>query len=109
MDGEMYAHYSNGTDYPVHWRDVEKVYFPVNEPVKHLCLAVLHLRTGLVSFYDTFGFVHGEGTRWWRNMKRILPKQLSIYPDQQGILESKGISAKEYKITYQCPAVPEQA
>ncbi|PWA64404.1 phospholipase-like protein [Artemisia annua] len=109
MDGEMYAHYSNGTDYPVHWRDVEKVYFPVNEPEKHWCLAVLHLRTRLVSFCDTLGFVHGKGTRWWRNMKRILPKQLSIYLDQQGILESKSISAKDYKITYQYPAVPEQA
>ena len=85
------------------------MYFPVNEPDKHWCLAELHLGTGVLSFYDTLGVVHGKGTRWWRNMKRILPKQLTIYLDQHGILDSKGISAKDYKITCHCPAVPEQA
>lgn len=81
----------------------------MNEPDKHWCLAELHLRTGVVSFYDTLGLVHGNGARWWRTLKRMLPKQLTMYLVQQGILASKGISAEEYKITYQCPAVPKQA
>ena len=85
------------------------MYFPVNEPEKHWCLAELHIRTGLVSFYDTVGVFHGNGTRWWRNMKRNFPKQLKIYLDNQGILTSKGISANDYTVTYQCPAVPKQA
>ncbi|GJS40949.1 hypothetical protein Tco_0565992, partial [Tanacetum coccineum] len=33
--------------YPVVWRDVEKVYFPVNEPKRHWCLAELHITTGV--------------------------------------------------------------
>lgn len=84
------------------------MYFPVNEPGKHWCLADVQLRTGVVSFYDTLGCVNGRGKRWWRNLKRVLPKQLTTYLAQHGILESKGISAKDYKITYQFPAVPEQ-
>ena len=81
----------------------------MNEPEKHWCLAELQLRTGVVSFYDTMGCVQGRGNRWWRNMKRILPDQLTMYLNQKGILESKGIRATNYTVTYQYPAVPQQA
>ncbi|GKB00029.1 phospholipase-like protein [Tanacetum coccineum] len=30
-----------------------EVYFPVNEPKKHWCLAELHISSGVVTFYDT--------------------------------------------------------
>ncbi|GKA52371.1 hypothetical protein Tco_0745686 [Tanacetum coccineum] len=42
-----------GTRCPVAWRDIEKVYFLVNEPKKHWCLAELHISTGVVIFYDS--------------------------------------------------------
>ncbi|GKD25542.1 phospholipase-like protein [Tanacetum coccineum] len=50
--GSMRDYFFNGVRYPVAWRDVEKVYFPVNEPKKHWCLAELHISTGVVTFYD---------------------------------------------------------
>ncbi|GKE72372.1 hypothetical protein Tco_1534413 [Tanacetum coccineum] len=35
----------------------DSVYFPVNEPKKHLCLAELQISTGVVTFYDSLGWV----------------------------------------------------
>ncbi|GJX30341.1 ulp1 protease family, C-terminal catalytic domain-containing protein [Tanacetum coccineum] len=34
---------------------VEKVYFPVNEKDFHWCLAELHIRSGVITFYDSLG------------------------------------------------------
>ncbi|GJU72395.1 transposase, MuDR, MULE transposase domain protein [Tanacetum coccineum] len=47
LGGSMIDYYSNGVRYPVAWQDVEKVYFLVNEPKKHWCLAELHISTGV--------------------------------------------------------------
>ncbi|GKC66457.1 phospholipase-like protein [Tanacetum coccineum] len=52
---------------------VEKVYFPVNEPKEHWCLAELEIRTGVVTFYDSLGWAGGSRRRWWRRMKKVLP------------------------------------
>ncbi|GKA49032.1 phospholipase-like protein [Tanacetum coccineum] len=72
--GLMIDYYSNGVRFPVAWRDVEKVYFPVNEPKKNWCLAELHISTGVVTFYDSMGWVCGNRRPWWRTMKRTLPQ-----------------------------------
>nr|GEX36439.1 phospholipase-like protein [Tanacetum cinerariifolium] len=64
----------------------DKVYFSVNEPKTHWCLAELEIRTGVVTFYDSLG---------WAVM--------------HGIIESKGISADDYKITYKYADAPFQA
>ena len=85
------------------------MFFPLNERNKHWVLAELNLRTGVVNLYDTLGVVSGRGTHWWRSFKRALKPQITQYLDQHGILAMKGIVAKEYKITYRCPAVPRQA
>nr|GFC22406.1 phospholipase-like protein [Tanacetum cinerariifolium] len=57
LGGSMIDYYSNGVRYPVAFRDVEKVYFSVNEPKKHWCLAELHISSGVVTFYDSLGWV----------------------------------------------------
>ncbi|GJW13814.1 phospholipase-like protein [Tanacetum coccineum] len=98
-----------GPWYPVAWRDVEKVYFPVNEPKRHWCLAELHITTGLVTFYDSLGWVSSNRRHWWQNMKRTLPQQLTLYLYEHGVLQSKGIAVKRYEITYKFPTVIEQA
>ncbi|GJR42869.1 phospholipase-like protein [Tanacetum coccineum] len=67
------------------------VYFPVNEPKKHWCLAELHISTGVVTFYDSLGYVCGNRRPWWRTMKRNLPQQLTLYLNEHGVLKSKGI------------------
>ncbi|GJU00190.1 retrovirus-related pol polyprotein from transposon TNT 1-94 [Tanacetum coccineum] len=53
--GTMPDYYSNGVRYVVSWRDVKKVYFPVNEPKKQWCIAELQISTRVVTFYDSLG------------------------------------------------------
>ncbi|GJR06735.1 ribonuclease H-like domain-containing protein [Tanacetum coccineum] len=88
---------------------VEKVYFLVNEPKQHWCLAQLEIRTGVVTFYDSLGWAGGSRRRWWRRMKKVLPEKLTLYLLMHGIFDSKGISADHYKITYNYASVPFQA
>ncbi|GJX33007.1 phospholipase-like protein [Tanacetum coccineum] len=88
---------------------VEKVYFLVNEPKTHWCLAELEIRTGVVTFYDSLGWAGGSRRRWWRRMKKLLPQKLTVYLVMHGIFESKGISADDYKITYKYADAPFQA
>ncbi|GJZ98816.1 phospholipase-like protein [Tanacetum coccineum] len=85
------------------------VYFPVNEPKKHWCLAHLEIRIGVVTFYDSLGWAGGSRRRWWRRMKKLLPEKLTLYLLMHGIFDSKGISADHYKITYNYASVPFQA
>ncbi|GKA28800.1 phospholipase-like protein [Tanacetum coccineum] len=60
LGGSMHDYFSNGVRYHVPWRTVEKVYFPVNEPERHWYLAELQISTGVVTFYDTLGWVKGR-------------------------------------------------
>ncbi|GJR24951.1 phospholipase-like protein [Tanacetum coccineum] len=60
LGGSIPDYYSNGVTYPVSWRDVEKVYFPINKPKKHWCLAKLQISAGVVTFYDSLGWVSGN-------------------------------------------------
>nr|GEV31767.1 ulp1 protease family, C-terminal catalytic domain-containing protein [Tanacetum cinerariifolium] len=100
---------SNGHMYRLPWQAVEKVYFSVNEPKTHCCLAELEIRTGVVTFYDSLGWAGRFRRRWWRRMKKLFPEKLTIYLVMHGIIESKGISADDYKITYKYADAPFQA
>ncbi|GJT04695.1 phospholipase-like protein [Tanacetum coccineum] len=84
----MIDYYSNGVRYPVAWRDVEKY------------VAELHISTGVVTFYDSLGWVCGNRRPWWRMMKRTLPQQLTLYLNEHGVLHSKGIAVETYEIEY---------
>ncbi|GKB76827.1 phospholipase-like protein [Tanacetum coccineum] len=105
----MIDYYSNGVRFLVTWRDVEKVYFLVNKPKKHWCLAKLHISTGVVTFYDSLGWVSENRRPWWRQMKRTLPQQLTLYLNKHGVLQSKGIAVETYEIKYVFPRVVRQA
>ncbi|PWA79180.1 phospholipase-like protein [Artemisia annua] len=90
--GVFPTYYSNGVRYPVPWKDVERVFFPVNEPDKHWILAELHIATGVVTFYDSLGLVKSNRRSWWRIMKKDLPLRLISYLNECGVLKSKSIS-----------------
>ncbi|GJW31267.1 phospholipase-like protein [Tanacetum coccineum] len=74
-----------------------------------MCLAELKIHNGVVTFYDSLGWASGNRRRWWRQMKKLLPKKLTLYLHMHGVLESKGISADSYKITYKYADAPFQA
>nr|GEW11472.1 phospholipase-like protein [Tanacetum cinerariifolium] len=109
LGGSMHDYFSNGVIYHVPWRNVEKVYFPINEPERHWCLGELQISTGVVTFYDTLGWVKGNMRPWWRNMKKNLPKQLTSYLNGHGVLASKGMSVEQYEIKYTIPNVVRKA
>nr|GEU60341.1 phospholipase-like protein [Tanacetum cinerariifolium] len=87
----------------------DHVYFLVNEPKTHWCLAELEIRIGVVTFYDSLGWAGGSRRCWWRRMKKLLLEKLTVYLVMHGIFESKGISANDYKITYKYADAPFQA
>ncbi|PWA39760.1 phospholipase-like protein [Artemisia annua] len=91
LAGVFPTYYSNGVRYPVPWKDVERVFFLVNEPDKHWILAELHIATGVVTFYDSLGLVKSNRRSWWRAMKKDLPLRLISYLNECGVLKSKGI------------------
>ncbi|GKC34716.1 phospholipase-like protein, partial [Tanacetum coccineum] len=93
QDYENRNYFSNGHMYPLPWQVVEKVYFPVNEPKTHWCLAELEIRTEVVTFYDSVSWAGGSRRRWWRRMKKSLLQKLTVNLVMHDIFESKGISA----------------
>nr|GEZ62507.1 ulp1 protease family, C-terminal catalytic domain-containing protein [Tanacetum cinerariifolium] len=103
--GSMIDYYFNDVRYPVACQDVEKV----NEPKKHWCLAELHIFTGVVTFYDSLGWVCGNRRPWWRMMKRTLPQQLTLYLNEHEALQSTGIAVETYEIKYMFPKVVREA
>ncbi|PWA72869.1 hypothetical protein CTI12_AA265490 [Artemisia annua] len=92
LGGVFPTYYSDGVRYPVPRKDVERVFFPVNEPDKHWILAELHIATGVVTFYDLLGLVKSNRRSWWMAMKKDLPLRLISYLNQCGVLKSKSIS-----------------
>nr|GEV91242.1 phospholipase-like protein [Tanacetum cinerariifolium] len=44
--------YADDDKYATPWRDVDQVFFPINEMAQHWCLAHLDILFGLVTFYD---------------------------------------------------------
>nr|GEX40583.1 phospholipase-like protein [Tanacetum cinerariifolium] len=84
-------------------------FLEVNEPKKHWCLAELHIFTGVVTFYDSLGWVCGNRRPWWRMMKRTLPQQLTLYLNEHGALQSTGIAVETYEIKYMFPKVVREA
>ncbi|GJR34581.1 phospholipase-like protein [Tanacetum coccineum] len=87
----------------------DHVYFLVNEPKNHWCLAELEIRNRFGTFYDSLGWASGNRRQWWRKMKRYFPEKVTLYLHMYGVLESKGISADSYNITYNYADAPFQA
>ncbi|GJZ52227.1 reverse transcriptase domain-containing protein, partial [Tanacetum coccineum] len=89
-----------GPWYPVAWRDVEKVYFPVNEPKRHWCLAELHITTGLVTFYDSLGWSKGIAVKRYEITYKFptVIKQANLYGDcgYERVFGDSGDSYKHY-------------
>ncbi|GJV08269.1 phospholipase-like protein [Tanacetum coccineum] len=100
MRGDIPEWVCNGVTYPVMWADVEQVFFSINEPNKHYCLGVLHIRTGVITLYDSL-FSEGVETRkWWIKMRKAFKKYIPPYLQEWGILDAKGIPLESYNITF---------
>ncbi|GJY67382.1 phospholipase-like protein [Tanacetum coccineum] len=51
--GQLPFFYASNKRYPVSWSNVEKVYFPLNQPQTYWALLELQIRTGVITVYDS--------------------------------------------------------
>ncbi|GJU52346.1 phospholipase-like protein [Tanacetum coccineum] len=59
----------NGVRYPVIWADMEHVFFSINKPRTHYCLGVLHIRSSVITLYDSMGVSVEDTREWWSDMR----------------------------------------
>ncbi|GKA23637.1 phospholipase-like protein [Tanacetum coccineum] len=100
MRGDIPGWVCNGVTYPVMWADVEQVFFSINEPNKHYCLDVLHIRTGVITLYDSLFSEAVETRKWWIKMRKAFKKYIPPYLQEWGILDAKGIPLESYNINF---------
>lgn len=86
-----------------------QVLFPINEPRKHWALGELHIRTGVVTIYDSLRN-HTHRHIWWtKTMPEVFGYRLPKYLHEQGVLSAKGIEPEGYAITWKyADNVPQQ-
>lgn len=99
-DKPMY--YANGIIYGVLWvaPNVDKVYIPVNEPDIHWALAVLDIRSGVVTIYDSLGGPDEEGRPWWDTWRQNFSRDISVYLEDSQVMANKNIDPRTYSITF---------
>ncbi|GJU61680.1 ulp1 protease family, C-terminal catalytic domain-containing protein [Tanacetum coccineum] len=72
--------YADGVTYDVPWfaQSVEKVYFPINAEDVHWILAELHIRSGVVTFYNSLPPEEGdvEDQKWWLAMRQSYAEEI---------------------------------
>ncbi|GJU87703.1 ulp1 protease family, C-terminal catalytic domain-containing protein [Tanacetum coccineum] len=78
----------------------EWVFFSINEPNKHYCLGVLHIRTGVITLYDSLFSEAVETRKWWIKMRKAFKKYIPPYLQEWGILDAKGIPLESYNINF---------
>nr|GEW48083.1 hypothetical protein [Tanacetum cinerariifolium] len=66
-----------------------KVFFSINEPKKHYCLGVLHIRSGVITLYDSLYFEAVETGKWWIKTRKAFKKYIRPYLQEWGILDAK--------------------
>ncbi|GJW16964.1 ulp1 protease family, C-terminal catalytic domain-containing protein [Tanacetum coccineum] len=102
---ELPLYYADGIKYGVPWfaSGVEKVYFPVNEKDFHWCLAELHIRSGVITFYDSLGGPSNgiEDRLFWLELRQIFEFHIPTYMDYADVFVKKNIDKTNYSISFQ--------
>ncbi|PWA38014.1 phospholipase-like, Aminotransferase-like mobile domain protein [Artemisia annua] len=100
LQNSMPLFYATDEIYPIAWKNVEQVFIPINEPKQHWSLAHFHIKSGLVTFYDSEGYHEPETRPWYLNMRRCLECNLPAILEQTDVFGSKGINPVEYSIKF---------
>ncbi|GJS22327.1 phospholipase-like protein [Tanacetum coccineum] len=79
LQDSILSWYADGTLYKVSWCGVEEVFMPINETDQHWCLAHLHNRTGLVTFYESGLTYDPEWRECCVNMRMIVSVPTPYY------------------------------
>ncbi|PWA72399.1 phospholipase-like protein [Artemisia annua] len=102
LSRDIPLYYANGITYGVPWcaENVEKVYFPINEPKIHWALGVLHLRSGVFTIYDSLHGPDDEGRPWWDTWMERFAAVIPPYLEEADVMAKKNIDPKSYSITF---------
>ncbi|GKC00323.1 phospholipase-like protein [Tanacetum coccineum] len=95
LQGSMPKFYANNAIYPV--------FIPINEPKRHWSLAMFHICSGIVTFYDSekSNATHDKEFRQWYLKKRqCLEEKIPIVIKETSVFEKKNIDPAKYKIFF---------
>ncbi|GKC33658.1 phospholipase-like protein, partial [Tanacetum coccineum] len=103
LQGSMPKFYANNAIYPVGRSNVERVFIPINEPKRHWSLAMFHICSGIVTFYDsekTIATYDKEFRPWYLKMRQCLEEKIRVVLKETGVFEKKIIDPTKYKISF---------
>ncbi|GJU69268.1 phospholipase-like protein [Tanacetum coccineum] len=100
LQGSMLLFYANNDIYQVPWSNVERVFIPINEPLRHWSLAMFHICSGVVTFYDSERIEGGEYRKWCLQMRDCLEEKIHVVLKETGVFEKKNIDPAKYKISF---------
>ncbi|GJS07932.1 ulp1 protease family, C-terminal catalytic domain-containing protein [Tanacetum coccineum] len=104
LRNELSCCYADSVTYGVPWfaQFVKKVYFPINVEEVHWILSELHIRSGVVTFYDSLppNDLTVENKKWWLDMRACYAYQIPTLLLKIKVLDKKNIDPANYSITY---------
>ncbi|GKE81273.1 ulp1 protease family, C-terminal catalytic domain-containing protein [Tanacetum coccineum] len=104
LGDKMSCCYVDGVTYGVPWfsKSVEKVNFSINAEDNHWILAEFHIRSGVITFYDSLPPENliVEDRKWWLWARQVYPDKLPKLLIQSEVMEKKNIDPSNYSISY---------
>ncbi|GJV62102.1 phospholipase-like protein [Tanacetum coccineum] len=78
------------------------VYFPINVEDNHWILAEFHIRSGVITFYDSLPPENliVEDRKWWLDARQLYSNKLPKLLIQSEVMEKKNIDPSNYSISY---------
>nr|GEZ63562.1 ulp1 protease family, C-terminal catalytic domain-containing protein [Tanacetum cinerariifolium] len=104
LGDKMSCCYVDGVTYGVPWfsESVKKVYFPINVEDNHWILAEFHIRSGVITFYDSLPPENliVEDQKWCLYVRQVYADKLPKLLIQSEVMEKKNINPSNYSISY---------
>ncbi|GKC62850.1 phospholipase-like protein, partial [Tanacetum coccineum] len=79
---------------------LEEVFIPINEPKRHWSLAMFHICSGIVTFYDSEETHDGEFCPWYLKRRECLEEKFHVVLKETSVFEKKNIDPAKYKISF---------
>nr|GFA61773.1 ulp1 protease family, C-terminal catalytic domain-containing protein [Tanacetum cinerariifolium] len=104
LGDKMSRCYVDGVTYGVPWfsESVEKVYFPINVEDNHWIIPEFHIRSGVITFYDSLPLENliVKDRKWWLYVRQVYADKLPKLLIQSEIMEKKNIDPSNYSVNY---------
>ncbi|GJS31539.1 ulp1 protease family, C-terminal catalytic domain-containing protein, partial [Tanacetum coccineum] len=93
--------YVDGVTYGVPWF-ADFAYFPINGEDNHWVLVELHIRSGVITLYDSLPPQNTlvESREWWLDTRKCYAKKIPKLLIESEVMAKKNIDPSTYSITY---------